>query len=145
MDFLRLHGLRSCLDDEQFPGVPVLSPFHIHRRVTAAFAAVMVFDQASPAGKRKNLFVGDRKTRSVLGSNRHVFDHFAAADIVNELQFFRADDFLQDRAKSLLQCRLEDIIFIGIDDPLYDVLAQTIGGVDQHDIGKAALGVDGET
>ena len=39
--FLRLHGLRSCLDDEQFPGAPVLSPFHIHYASWTVFAVLL--------------------------------------------------------------------------------------------------------
>ena len=40
--------------------------------------------------------------------------------------------------------RLEDLVFVGIDRALHDVLAEAPGGVDQHDLGEAGLGVDRE-
>ena len=44
----------------------------------------------------------------------------------------------------LVEQRLEHLIFVGIDGALHDVLAKAPGGVDQHDLVEAGLGVDRE-
>jgi hypothetical protein len=42
------------------------------------------------------------------------------------------------------QKRLEDLILVGIDGSLHDVLTESPRCVDEHDLVKTAFGVDGE-
>jgi hypothetical protein len=44
----------------------------------------------------------------------------------------------------IVEKRLEDLVFVGVDGALHDVLAQAPGGIDQHDLVEAGFGVDGE-
>jgi hypothetical protein len=43
-----------------------------------------------------------------------------------------------------VQQRLEHLVLVGIDRALHDVLAQPPGGIDDHHLVEAGLGVDGE-
>ena len=49
------------------PVLAVLGPLDVHRGRLAALGAVVVLDQAGPAGQRQDLVVADGKARPVGG------------------------------------------------------------------------------
>ena len=61
------------------------------------------------------------------------FERFAAAPLVN--------DWLE---RGVAEQRLEDLVFVGIDGSLHDVLAESPRGVDQHNAIEPRFGVDRE-
>ena len=66
-----------------------------------------------------------------------LFDHWYVAGL--------SEEFSRElQAKTLLERRFEDVVFIWIDRALHDVFAQSVGGVDKHRVAKTALGVDRE-
>jgi hypothetical protein len=64
---------------------------------------------------------------------------------VEHLLRLPAGPHFQDRGEArLVQQRLEDLVFVRVHGALDHVLAQAPGGIDQHDLVEAGLGVDGE-
>jgi len=62
---------------------------------------------------------------------------------IDHLLRLAAEALLQDRNRpGLVEQRLEDLVFVGVDGALDDVLAQAPGAVDQHDLVEASLRVD---
>ena len=104
----------------------------------------MVLDHARPAGQREDLVVSDGEPVSIAWRDRHVFDHSFAADVVDELEFLVANRLLKNRTTAVLQRRFENIILVGIDRTLNDVLAESVSCVDQHRVAKTRFGVDRE-
>ncbi len=140
----RLHGFRTRLHDEKVAGKTILSPFHVHRARNSPLGAVMIFDNTSPAGEGQDVIVRHGELAPLSQRHREILHHLATADIVDQLEFFRPEDFLQDGAMASLQRRLEDIVLIGIHRPLHDVFTQSVSRINQHGITKSSFGVDGE-
>ena len=93
----------------------------------------------------QHFVVGDREPRAVVDRAPGCFlYHFAATDVVDQLEFLAPEPPPEDRAKALLKRRLEDVVLIGIDRALHDVFSQSECGVDQHYIAESGLGVERE-
>ena len=104
----------------------------------------MLLDNASPPRERENVILAHREAQAVIRRHWHVLHHFSAADVIDEFEFLRAENFLENRTIALPKGGLEHIIFVGIHRALHHVFTEAVGGVDEHCVAKSALGVDGE-
>ena len=107
--------------------------------------AVVLLDQTGPARERENVVVGQGEARAIAGGTGTFFTICSRRRRRSSLNFLAAERLLQDRPEALLQRRLEDVVLVRIDRSLHDVFAQAVGGVDQHGVAKAGLGVDART
>ena len=104
----------------------------------------MVLDQTGPADQRENVVVGQGVAGALGRGHRDIPGHFPVTDIVDQFIFLGAQTFLEDGAETLVQGRLEDVVFVRVHRALHDILAEPIGRIDQHGVAEAGLGVDGE-
>ncbi len=104
----------------------------------------MILDQAGPPRERQNLVVADGKAPALVGRHGDVLHHLAAADVIDELEFLAPECLLQDRPEALPERRLEDVVLVRIHRALDNILAEAVGGVDQHGIAESGLRIDGE-
>ena len=105
----------------------------------------MFFDDDRPAGQLQDLRVGQHESMTFFRGGLGVAGCVPGATGVDHLLFFGAQLLVQDGPQVfLVEQRLEDQIVVWRDRPLHDVFAQTPGGVDDDDVRKAGLGVDGK-
>ena len=55
----------------------------------------MIFNDAGPTGQCEDLVVVDGKSRAIFGRDGDVLDHFAAADVVDQLEFLGSQQFFR--------------------------------------------------
>ncbi len=142
--FSGLNRFGPGLDNEQLTRLSVLGPFDVHGTGSAFLPAVMVFNEATPSGQRQNFLIVHGKTVSVIGGDRHVFDHLASPDIINQFEFLASRNFMKNGLKPLLEGGLKDIILIRINGALHDIFPKPIGGVDQNDIRESRFRINRE-
>ena len=128
--FSGLNRFGPGLNNKQLSRLSVLGPFDVHGTNPAFLRAIMVFNEAPPSGQRQNFLIVHGKTVAVIGGDRHVFDHFAPSDIINQFEFLASRNFMKNRLKPLLEGGLKDIILIRINGALHDIFPKPIGGVD---------------
>ncbi len=86
--FLRLHGFWPRLDNKQFAGPAIFSPFHIHRAMSTMHLGVMRFDLRRPATQLQNFIIGEGKLLTFLNWHRNIFGLFRAMRTIDQLNFF---------------------------------------------------------
>ena len=134
-----LHGLRSCLHNEQLTRLAVFRPFHVHG------PPIVLLDDAGPAGKLEDVIVVQDEPGALSSRGRDVACRTLASRCIDHLLGFLSELLLDDRRQRPLgQKRLEHLILIRIDRALNHVLAKTPGCVDQDDLVESGLGIDGE-
>ncbi len=133
-----MNCLRTGLDDKKLAGahidaVTILGPFNIHT------LAVMIFNDAGPVGKLQNLIIIDNVGISFFRRGIDVPDRFFRIGIivVDHLDLFGTDFFGNNRSLALFECRLEHVVFIGVDGTLDNVFTKSPGTGDKNRILKA--------
>ncbi len=135
----RLHRFRTGLHDEHFAALAVLGPLHVHR------AAIVALDGAGPPRQSQNFAVVEHERAALDLGRRHVARRAVALACIDHFPLLAADRLFNDRGeRGVGEERLEDLILVGIDGALHDVFAEPPGGVDDHDLVEARLGVDRE-
>jgi hypothetical protein len=64
--------------------------------------AVVILDETGPPGQGEDVVIAEGKALPVIRRHRHVLDHLAAANVIDEFEFLGAEAFLQNRPKPLL-------------------------------------------
>ena len=136
---LRVHRLRTRLHEEQFAGQAVFGPFHVHR------AAVVVLHDHGPAAQLHDLRVGQHERLPLAFGGVDRAGAGATALGIDHLPGLLAEGLLDDGcAAGLVEQRLEDEVFVGVDRALHHRFAEPPGGTDHGHARKAGVGVDGE-
>ena len=102
----------------------------------------MVFDDAGPPREQQDFLIGNRKATALGWRHRDIFDSLPATDVIDQLELLRAERLLQDWPVAVTQRWFEDVVFVGIDCPLDDILAKAVCGVDQYCVAKTGFGID---
>ncbi len=104
----------------------------------------MILDGAGPAAQLQDLFIVQYQAAALLLGDLDVAGGLVAL-AVDDLLLLRAQAFLHDGAQAILfEQGLEHAVLVGVHRAAHHVLAQPPGGVDQDDVGKAGLGIEGE-
>ena len=137
---LRLHGLRTRLQDVELPVAAVAAPLDVHR------AAVVALDRDGHPAQRLGLGVGDGEANAF--GRRHFDGHrrLAGRARVRENHPLRlaADGLAQDRRPARREVALVDVELVRIDRPLHNGFAQAVGGRDEHDLVEARFRIERE-
>ena len=120
------------------PVSPSRGPLDVHG------SAVVLLDGASQPGELQDGLVIEAEAPAVFPGDLNLAGGAFAPFGVDDLFLLAAEVLSKDGTEALLQRRLEDVVFVGIHRPAHHVLAQAPGGVDQDDVGKARLGIEGE-
>lgn len=134
-----LHRLGPGLHDEKIPGGAVLRPLHIHRSL------VVRLHGHRPAGELEDLIVVEHESvlLSLAGVDRG--GGLALRHGVHDLDLFAAERAGQDRhQRRVCEERLGHPIAIAVDFALDHRLAQSPRCVDDDEIGKSGLRIEGE-
>ena len=136
---LRGDRLGTGLDEVEESVEPVLGPFHVHRPV------VVLLDRDRVLGKLEDVLVGQAEPLAVgLGSRDVPGRHPLLALDEDHLDCLVADEAAQHGTVALLEGGLEDVVLVGVDGALDDVLAEAVGAGDEDDVPEAGLGVERE-
>ncbi len=137
--FGRLHRLGAGLDEVEFAGVAVLGPFDVHG------PPVVRLDRHRPARQLQDLLILQDQRFALGARSLDVVRAGAPALCVDELLFLGAERLFDDRPMALIrQKALEYKVFIRVDGALHHVLAEPPCRIDDHDPGKAGLGIERE-
>ncbi len=136
-----MHRLRARLEHEELPGLAVLPPLDVHRRIGAPLARVVFFDLQRPAGELQHVLVGDGGLPAQLGRHRRQRRPALAVDH----PLLLAPDGLPDQGPETLPQRvLVHIELVRHHLALDDGLAQPVARGNQHHAAVAGLGVQRE-
>ena len=141
---LRLHSLGAGLDYVELPCAPVEGPLDVHRRVLAGARGVVALDRRAPCGEGEHVVVAEGEAVALGARRRQVAGRPPRAAGEDEGLLLGAELAVDDRPSTFAEHRRVDEELVGVDLALDHVLAEPPGGVDQDDVGKAGLGVEGE-
>ena len=139
----RGHRFGSSLDHVELSIIGIFGPFDIHRHRMSGLRRVMVLDRDGVAGKLEHFRVVDAETAAKRLRNRDVSRAVMTASIDHAL-LLAAERPAQDDAMALPKGRLVHVEFIGIDNALHNVLAQSVDAGNENHVAKAGLGIQGE-
>ncbi len=102
----------------------------------------MLLHRHGPARQGQGLLVGEHEAGALLRGDTLVSG--LAVLVVDHAQGLVSQLAPDQRRLALFEQGLEDVVFVRVHRPLYHVLPETVGGVDEHHVLEAGLGVDGE-
>ncbi len=129
--------LGSCLDDVQSAVRAIFGELHVHWR------PIVLLDNEGPARELEHFVIAQAQSPAIVRGDQLVVVPTGRA-VEHETLLLRSNFTPQDRAVTRSERGLVDIVFIGADASLHDVLAKAVDRVDLHDIAKPGLGVERE-
>ena len=139
----RGHRFGSSLDHVELSIIGIFGPFDIHRHRMPGLRRVMVLDRDRVVGKLEHFRVVDAEATAKRLRNGDVSRTVMTASIDHAL-LLAAERPAQDDAMALPEGRLVHVEFIGIDNALHNVLAQSVDAGNENHVAKAGLGIQGE-
>ena len=122
---------RPGLDNEEFPGKAIFSPFNVHRLRPSGQPGIMVFYQAGPAGQFQHFFIGQGEPGAVFFVDCHTPGRMGFVAI-NQTDGFFTQPAANYRLVAGLQSGFEDNPFVRGSDTLDYKLTQTVGTGHNH-------------
>ena len=135
-----LHGLGTGLQDVDLAVNAVLAPLDVHR------AAVVLLNDAGELGELDHVLVGEGEAVAVRFGHVHRA-HGAAGSLVKvklHLDELAAERLAHDRILALGKDGLVHVELVGVHGALHDGFAKAVAGRDEHNLVKAAFGVERE-
>ena len=135
-----LDRFRTSLKDVDLTVETVLAPFDVHR------TTVVLFNDAGELGEFHHVFVSDGEATAVFIGNIERTHRTAglAFRIEFHLDELAAERLADDRLLALFEHGLMHIELIGVDCTLNHGLTETVAGRHEHNLIKAAFGVERE-
>ncbi len=139
-----VNRLRSCLQHVELALSAVATPFDVHRHGASGALGVVLFDQDARARQLQHLVVAQHEALALRCGDFFLDAAAVRLGSVDQLLVLGAQFPPENGAKAGGERALVDPELVGVDAALHDELAQSVGGVDQNDVLRTALGIERE-